>query len=192
MATTCITKAVSLAPGESFVLPPGATLIGASDSGAFTSTCDVPDLETLQCYVALIGASVIDGSVQQYFEATNSHALGIIYNGTYYPFSTVYSANFVGAFPLVPLMSDLGTQAAAAGAFIAATGTGIFTNPGNGILTFILIKTIPSVANNMVLRVRGTMRTSLTPGQSDLDLSSPFLPLQTWVDNGYTGMPACP
>lgn len=49
--TNCITKSITLSPGEPFVLPAGATLIGATDVDAIDSTCaDLTDLEEYQCY----------------------------------------------------------------------------------------------------------------------------------------------
>ena len=51
MPTTCITNSVTLQAGESFILPPGATIIGTSVEDAIESTCDLPDLETPECYV---------------------------------------------------------------------------------------------------------------------------------------------
>ena len=52
MATTnCIYKSVVLSPGETFVLPPGAELISASDPTAITNSCGdtIPITET-KCY----------------------------------------------------------------------------------------------------------------------------------------------
>lgn len=47
----CIYKSVKLVAGETFVLPPGATLISASDAGAVTSSCPdpIPDVPQ-KCY----------------------------------------------------------------------------------------------------------------------------------------------
>lgn len=46
-----VTKTIKLIPGESFTLPPDATIIFASDSGGLGSTCDnIPETEPLSCY----------------------------------------------------------------------------------------------------------------------------------------------
>ena len=48
----CIFKAVTLGSGETFVLPPGAILLGATDSSLISSSCldqNIPDTELL-CY----------------------------------------------------------------------------------------------------------------------------------------------
>lgn len=41
-STNCIYKSVTLSAGETFVLPPGAELISASDTNAITSSCPDP------------------------------------------------------------------------------------------------------------------------------------------------------
>src|SRR6188768_2568101 len=52
MAETCVYKAITMVAGETFVLPPGAVLIGTTDSGAVTSSCPAPIPDTdLKCYV---------------------------------------------------------------------------------------------------------------------------------------------
>lgn len=50
-----IIRTVTLAAGESFTLPAGSKIIGASSLSNFTSTCPLPILEPTQCYAMLFG-----------------------------------------------------------------------------------------------------------------------------------------
>lgn len=58
--TTCSPNLVSvpLSAGQSFILPPGATLIGASDKTKLQSDCaDLLNLEELECYIIPLNAA---------------------------------------------------------------------------------------------------------------------------------------
>ncbi len=50
-SSPCIYKSVTMAAGETFVLPPGAEIISVSDLGAITNSCPDPfPVEELKCY----------------------------------------------------------------------------------------------------------------------------------------------
>lgn len=46
-----IVKTVTIEPGESFTLPPGAELIYTSDNSGLTSDCVLPPEQDLNCYI---------------------------------------------------------------------------------------------------------------------------------------------
>ena len=61
-STTTLYKSITLQPGEMFTLPPGGELLGATSSDELESTCDLPELEELDCYVASLATLSISQS----------------------------------------------------------------------------------------------------------------------------------
>jgi hypothetical protein len=54
-----IIKTVTLAPGETFTLPPGATIIHTSSHESLSSTCDeLPETSEMKCYRLLFSVNV--------------------------------------------------------------------------------------------------------------------------------------
>lgn len=47
---SCIYKSVTLAAGEQFNLPPGATLVSTTNNSAITSNCPIPPLDVTKRY----------------------------------------------------------------------------------------------------------------------------------------------
>lgn len=74
MATsgTEIYNSIVLQPGEQFTIPPGATLVGADDPESITSDCELPELETLECYTAVLIIGGTEGNESQAWEAAAS------------------------------------------------------------------------------------------------------------------------
>jgi len=92
MATPCIYKSVTLVEGEQFNLPPGAQIIAASDSTAFTSTCPIPsELETFKCYISYFFRTEADGSANDICEDVCIY--GIHINGVDYGFTGCREVN---------------------------------------------------------------------------------------------------
>jgi hypothetical protein len=180
--TTCNASLVSvtLSAGQSFILPPGATLVGASDINSLQSDCaDLLNLEQFECYVCAIPIAAEDGGAttasSQYWEANTGGVIamrGYNFNGADYGFSSQPQdlgdqGHFNGGLvdnALVQLKNDIPG--------IIATSYQIRTFTDKGSLNFILIKTFPSIADNLKIIVA----TSLPEGEYNLGVGHfPFI-----------------
>jgi hypothetical protein len=88
-AAPCMVKSVTLAVGEQFNLPPGATLIAVSDESGITSTCPIPPLQPVGFYTVIIAAPV-DVDPDNYYGDRQFSVIGYRLNGTDYSFTTSY------------------------------------------------------------------------------------------------------
>lgn len=173
---SCTTKSVKLASGESFILPPGAKLIGATNASLLTAKDDcisTENLEELQCYVCLvpIGAketNLFNGS-EQYWESHDSiktgspRLTGYVLNGTYTAFSTgPFIAFDPGYFQGTTLVDEI---KAISGVIDFIYNTGTF-DMQEGQLNMFIIQTIPSVANNLELVVNVDVPSIVDPGSN--------------------------
>lgn len=141
MATSGSTtnKSITLLPGESFTLPPGATVIAVS--GTLDSTCDdLPNPEALQCY-----------SIQWEIEGPNSGSdaweNGVINSLVIGGTTTTVNAN--------AYLNDDDGHAKVIGAFTAA---GVFSGITTGLESVgdmnkfgVCFKSIPSIAADVYL-----------------------------------------
>lgn len=194
MAT--IIKSVVLVPGEKFTLPPESTLIGSSNTVDLTSNCEIPTLEELSCYVAIIAAGADDGSSTQYYEGDAAHLLGYRLNGvvTYFAGAGATGGGHLpndvsGLFDLTALGTEIKTLLPA---IIDTDGFGVSDNDRGGLNIF-LIQTIPSIANNLQL-VYFTSTPISDPGVGTSDATTyiEFMTRAEAVTAGYNDVPACP
>lgn len=181
---SCIIKSVTLAEGETFVLPPGAELIGATDPGAITSVNDcapTDNLQTLACYTCIIGIGAEDGNASQLWEAeptsgsgggdvrlvgiANKTSLGTI--DTLYNFTTTYDwldytglrANGVGGSTAqTSLATDVMTLIGDLGVLSCSVSQAL--NSSHYYNVYVTIVTFPSVAENLSLKVTTSATTS--------------------------------
>ncbi len=89
----CKINSITLAAGEAFVLPPGASILGVTDIGNISSECmDLSSLEETECYGALMGSHNETSSITEeyYWENTsNAYACtGYELNGVKFTFPT--------------------------------------------------------------------------------------------------------
>ena len=146
---SCIYKSITLTEGETFVLPPGAELVGASDTGAITSTNDcapTDNLEALLCYQMIFS---LNSNVTPSVNLENTDA------------TTSVSIDLLGVEYLVAQSSNP-SNAQFTAALTSAGLTGIITNTSLSIGTtgsrwnFVYyFKTIPSVASNVKIHIVG-------------------------------------
>lgn len=186
MKMACIYKTVTLQNGEKFALPSGAELVGASDSNLITSTCALPTLETLGCYALVFGNAEDDGNASQIFEATtysNTPVKGINFNQKDYDFLTTFPAGVgTGLYDLAAIVSAINSTSL--GTLIFDASVGYNNQLDYGVMSYIVFKTVPSIANNLAL----TMYT-YAPDIDPLYFSIPVLP---YADvSGYNSIPAC-
>ena len=183
MADTCIVKSVTLQANEEFVLPPGAELIAVSNIDNITTTCNVDNLEELQCYVTVIGV-VNEDDHRHYLEegVSPTHIDGFYLNGVFTEFSTpFYSDADTGFYDLSALFSELQSKLPGiiAGNFYYGSGPVPGFSPNSENL--LQIRTVPSIADNLFLHI------NTKPGEttlSNMDIRIPFKTLQEAGDSG--------
>ncbi len=152
----CTYNSITLQVGQSFVIPPGGQIIGASDIDLLTAQDDCVDLTNLEeaaCYGFFFSESISDGGDAAYNDV---QIQGIIVNGVTYPFSlSVNPPNFPssGTIPtsfLEDLQNRL-SELSIGGLFFNFSGWGQST-PSSGDASntvMVCFTTFPSIATNM-------------------------------------------
>lgn len=190
-STNCIYKTVTLQAGEQFNLPPGAVIIGSSDSSAFTSTCPIPDGEEAICYVAATPSSNDCGSNSSYWEPTigtnaTTNLWGYEFNGVMVPFASQKPTVNPGHL----ITTDVGAAYAEMALVMPILGTafGYGCDAGYGCLNYFVIKTFPSIAKTlkMVWNIDGPVINN-----SQAFAWFEFVPISQY-DTGRDGFPGCP
>lgn len=167
--TTCIYKSVTLQQGETFVLPPGAELIGSTNESAITSSCDEEfDLEEIQCYTIQVQESISDGGDAAYNDVYITEAT---LNGTTTIFSTPISFdNCSGCIPTssITQLQNALNEMGILGAFSDWSGyADEIPNSGDAAMVIMIcFKTFPSIAQNLIFKAYG-----------DQDGSAPDVPI---------------
>lgn len=185
-SSNTILKTITLQPGEQFVLPPGAEFVGATSVDELDSTCD-DDLEgeELLCYALAFGNAEDDGNNGQIFESTdtsNTPVVGIKFNGTEYLFSTPFYANGSGLYNLTGMITAI--NGTAAGAVIFNASSAFNWQGDNGVMSYIVFKTLPSIATKLQL-----MMSTTSPGVQELQF---LIPVRPYDDvSSYTNIPSC-
>lgn len=185
-SSTTILKTVTLQPGEQFVLPPGAEFVGATSVDEIDSTCeDELEGEELLCYAFAFGNGEDDGNDSQLFESSenaNVPAIGIQLNNTPFLFPAPFYANGSGMYNLTGLIAAI--NGTAAGTVIFNTATGVNWQGDNGVMSYIVFKTIPSIASKLNL-----IMTTASPNVQTLLFYIPAVPYDDV--SSYTNIPAC-
>lgn len=186
-SATTILKTVTLQPGEQFVLPPGAEFVGATSVDEIDSTCDDDGLEgeELLCYALAFGNAEDDGNNGQIFESTdtsNTPVVGIKFDGTMHLFGSPFYANGSGLYDLTGMVTAInGTPA---GTVIFDVATAFNWQGDNGVMSYIVFKTLPSIATKLQL-----MMSTTSPGVQELQF---LIPVRPYDDlSGYTNLPSC-
>lgn len=149
---SCTYQSVTLQTGDSFVLPPGATLISATDPNLLTSEngCadkDLANLATVECYKSTFAdVDQLGGHTPAYIIVT---IVGISINGSLYPFTTPFTFNETWTIP--PFVTGLTTaiNTTSIGPLITGlTVTSMYQQ--NGEYFAFTFNTISTIGDNMV------------------------------------------
>ena len=149
IATPCIYKSITLQPGESFTLPPGAILLGATDSTALTSNngcLNLDNLETPQCYYfRFSGADEDDPGRTENWDQSNFYVDGFYVGDTYYP------SSLGGGIPSTPFWTLI--LNALPGVFTNINSAydydPVFLGASRGWSATLTFDTIPSIGDNL-------------------------------------------
>lgn len=153
----CTYNAITLQAGQSFVIPPGGEIIGASDVNliiAEDNCADLTNLEETECYGVIIAETTVGGGGSTAYDEVFVN--GIIVNEIVYTFSSSVNLPLFtnpGAVP-TSFITDLTTklsELSIGGLFFNFSGWGQRTpNAGDGSNTaMICFTTFPSIATNM-------------------------------------------
>jgi hypothetical protein len=172
--------------GEKFVLPNDAVLIGASDINAFESTCDVPELEDVQCYVSIVSVAAEDGNQSQFYEQGKISMIGYRFNNVYTAFSQSYSTYDPGFFNnMSALINEIKNIPG-----VIDVVHGFQSDYYRGTKHYIVIKTIASIADNLEL-VANTAPAG-TGFNSNTEVRWGFRERDVVEGEGHESIPACP
>lgn len=152
--TPCTIRSITLSPGESYVLPPGAKLKGSTGESKFTSSCDIPLLETIQCYRFSFAISDSSGTAVPF--ETDEYNLDLYLGTTKYVIVEGMSDGNAGdtVSPPIDFIKDkLGNIVSNTYFEGERVGTGVGADRKYDNTYFF--RTIPSVAEKMKLVLNG-------------------------------------
>jgi hypothetical protein len=178
---SCSYQSVTLQPNEQFVLPPGATLIAATDTAQLDSVNDclnLTNVETIECYGVVFGesenSSVPDPPTPVYNDVEIG---GITVDNVYYPFLSNINTGSTSGDILAAL-----NQTPFAGLF-TITGMSLKSDGNRGDVLYIAFKTLPSIASTMYFSGGGTGVVE-APATSSVPVSFPVFPYAEFIALG--------
>ncbi len=185
-ATTCAYRSLQLSPGEQFVLPPGAELIGATDPDSIQSLCaDTDALEEMQCYVAML-ATVPGDTNNDYYDCVNQHLEGYELNGVFTPFTPHFSNDQLACrFNSQAILNKLKELLPA----VVATSYA-WAGDSDGEKNYLVIKTIPSIGSNLVFR--WSTEAAVSGQMSTVLFKANFIKVSDAIAAGHEFIPDCP
>lgn len=181
----CIIKSQTLQAGEPFVLPPGAVILGANDVDSLNSVCNsLTGLETLGCYIAFIGSH--DYSSEAFSYKNRVFARGYRLNNIDTLFTTEINNTDGDECVVLTAVGEKLLDANIGVIQYVEKHVGI-DGTDQTCVGMLLIKTIPSVANNLELLFR--LDAEDTGQNTNTFPRIPFIPL---ADYANIHKPACP
>ena len=183
-ATTTIIRSITLSPGEQFVLPAGARLLGADVPGNITSNCELPVLEELACYgFILLATTGADGSETEVLEDTQITYLGIKINDVYTPFPTPIGFN---AADVLTGLEDLPMGSMFMDGCISQSSD----LSRQSYKLYVIFKTIPSIGDKLML-VASTTSPNAGAGLPQVQYLVPAVAYDTIISDGNTDLCEC-
>jgi len=175
--TTCVPfyQSITLQQGNSFVLPPGATLVAVSDKDNVQSDCvDLNALEQYSCYIFYYNVVDQDGpSPEDPQEVVET--LGVVIDGLFYEFNTPIVDNGEGGSTTSTILLNGFNNGLASvsldSVIINVTVTTITNDNSNA--RFFCFQTIPSIASKMQIKIKDNTGDIINPIY--------LLPLYTWA-----------
>jgi hypothetical protein len=176
-------RTVTLLPGESYVLPSGASIIGVSDAGLLASDNNCANLDSLEefaCYALVLtaderGGLSGDGPWMEGQGYINSYTIGGVNYLTDNPNTAVIGA--AGEYFFGGLRTSILNNTQVSGLFLDITLNEIDDNAAEGGLGSICFKTLPSVGDNMTVTVKSVLKT----------IKDPFIELKVQPIDYYGG-----
>lgn len=169
VTTPCPIQSITLQTGQSFVLPPGATIIGVSDVALLTSENDCANFDNLEqyaCYALVLTADERggldgDGPWQEGQGYIHSYTIGGVEYPTDNPNLNVIGA--AGEYQFGDLAASIQNNTQISGLFLDIT-VGFFTsNAAEGGIGSICFKTLPSIGDNMTVTIKSVLQNIKDP-----------------------------
>lgn len=182
----CTYQSITLQPGEVFVLPPNATLVGADDTAQLSSenNClDLSNVESFECYAVTIGDSSDNGGETPVYD--NIVISGIRLDNTEYPFgSPLYITD--GSVTIKTRLDE--TQF---GPLIIDVQSSVTIDSDRGTVRYVVFKTLPSIANDFYFYGAGAGVVSDSPTSASVPLSWKVIPYADRDTSGGLAWPVC-
>jgi hypothetical protein len=185
----CTYQSITLQAGESFILPPGAELVSASNLSNITSENDCLDLtniEEVQCYGVIFGDSNPGGSETPVYATVDIYGLRV--DNIDYPFVGTITANSSAT----AIKSAIDTTTF--GPLITNITIQLVDSPDRGNVLYVAFQSIPSITSDMYFYGLGTGEISGdSPGTSaSIPVSFKVVPYDEFINSGGTApYPAC-
>lgn len=195
---TTIVKSVKLQAGESFTLPPGAQLIASTDIASITSTCEIPDLEALECYSFNIITNDTDTGDTHPWDEDEIEIYGVLVDGVEYlfpggPVNNAFDAEVILSPPFIEY-PNIGDLAAALknvhGLFMGnISHTRCEVSEDRSMKNSICFQTIPSLAKNLFLIILpqwggGFMYAKAVPASESTEICGGCTDCDSDIDTG--------
>lgn len=158
-------KSITLSPGESYILPAGATVLSVSNSAIYLSEngcAPLDNVEPLRCYAILIGGTDQVGNETHTWSQKASKIISIEISGISYTLNIPMDAN--GSFYMGDLKTFIENTPAISGLFFNMVNGSNYGNGGRGGEGHLVFKTVPSVAESIVVTTSNAFEGA--PGQS--------------------------
>jgi hypothetical protein len=155
---SCSYQTITLSAGEQFVLPPGATIIAATDTNLISSQndCagDLQNLEEFTCYsFRFSGALSDDDGRTENWDDQNFYVNGITIQGVYYPFTSSIQG-WQGATSFETALNGI---TALSGLFNSVANNfgydSVFLGASRGWTNVVTLNTIPSIGDVLEFNV---------------------------------------
>lgn len=187
----CSYKTITLTPGEQFILPPGAEIIGVSDTTALEATngcATLDNLEQPECYAVVFGEASPGGSETPVYNDVQIY--GISVNGVGYGFSPQ-------GFPVVGGINGTSAQtiknaidSTPYGSVITDLKRNLRSDSDRGIVVYVVFKTYPSIANGMKFLAYGSGMVA-SPTTSGIPMEYPVYKYDERPGGGSFSWPSC-
>ena len=184
MATTsCVYQSITLQPGETFTLPPGAEVVSVTDVTNIISenNClDLTNVEEVECYGVIFGDSNPGGSETPVYNTVDIYGLRV--DNIDYPFVGTIDANSSAT----AIKSAIDTTIF--GPLITNITIQLVDSPDRGNVLYVAFQSIPSITSDMYFYGLGTGEISGdSPGTSaSVPVSFKVVPYNDFINSGGT------
>ena len=165
----CTYQSITLQTGQSFVLPPGATIIGVSDVALLTSENDCANFDNLEeyaCYALVLTAdqgqdTPIRAPWMEGQGYVHSYTIGGVEYLTDNPNTARIGAD--GEYQFNDLKTSIENNTQVSGLFFGITVATHTNDAYDGGIGSICFKTLPSVGDSMTVTVKSVLGTVYDP-----------------------------
>jgi hypothetical protein len=162
-------RSITLSPGESYVIPSGATIIGVTNQGLLTSQNDCANFDNLEefaCYALVVTADQRqDSPVRAPWMEGQGFVWSYKIGGVEYDTDnqTIARIGATGEYQFGDLKTSIENNIQVSGLFLDITTNVADSDPYDGGLGSICFKTLPSIGDNMTVTLKSVLGTVYAP-----------------------------